>query len=47
MLGVSEYVNRKPVSLVRVQESSAVQDIGLLEGFEWVVDKIITLNVSK
>ena len=47
MLGIADYVNKKPVSLVRVQESSAVQDQGLLEGFEWIVDKIITLNIAR
>jgi len=47
MLNIGAYVNKKPSSLVKVQESSAVKDIGLLEGFEWIVDKIITHNVSK
>lgn len=47
LLGIAEHVNRKPMSLVRVQESSAVQDQGLLEGFEWIVDKIITLNIAR
>lgn len=41
MLGIGEYVNKKPVSIVRVQESSAMKDEGLLQGFEWIVDKII------
>jgi signal recognition particle receptor subunit beta len=26
LLGIGDYVNKKPVSIVRVQESSAVQD---------------------
>jgi hypothetical protein len=47
MLGVTEYVSKKPVALVRVQESSAVHDQGLLDGFEWIVDKIITLNLAR
>lgn len=46
-LGIGDHVNRKPVSLVRVQESSAVQDQGLFEGFEWMVDKISTLEVAR
>lgn len=46
-LGISDYVNKKPVSIVRVQESSAVKDEGLLQGFEWIVDKIIQLNIAK
>jgi hypothetical protein len=37
-------VNKKPVSIVRVQECSAKEDQGLLEGFEWIVDKIISLS---
>ncbi len=41
MLGIGDYVNKKPVSIVRVQEASAKNDQGLLEGFEWIVDKII------
>ena len=47
MLGIGEYVNKKPVSIVRVQESSAMKDEGLLQGFEWIVDKIIQLNVAR
>jgi ADP-ribosylation factor 1/2 len=47
MLGIGDYVNKKPVSIVRVQESSAVQDQGLLEGFEWIVDKIITMGIAR
>jgi signal recognition particle receptor subunit beta len=47
MLGVTDYVNKKPIALVRVQESSAVHDQGLLDGFEWIVDKIITLNLAR
>lgn len=30
LLGIGDYVNKKPVSIVRVQESSAVKDEGLL-----------------
>lgn len=44
MLGIADYVNKKPVSIVRVQESSAVLDQGLFEGFEWMVDKIIAMG---
>ena len=47
MLGIYELVNKKPSSMVKVQESSAVQDRGLLDGFEWVVEKIVALNVAK
>jgi len=43
-LGIGDYVNKKPVSIVRVQECSAKEDQGLLEGFEWIVDKIISLS---
>ena len=46
-LGIGDYVNKKPVSIVRVQESSAVKDEGLLQGFEWIVDKIIQLNIAR
>ena len=46
-LGITEHVNKKPVSLVRVQESSALQDQGLAEGFEWIVDKISSLGLAK
>ncbi|CDW85096.1 adp-ribosylation factor [Stylonychia lemnae] len=42
MLGLVEYVNKKTPT-VKVQESSAVQDRGLLEGFEWIVDRIVQL----
>ena len=44
LLGIRDATDRKPVSYVKVQESSAVKDIGLLEGFEWVVDKIVVLG---
>ena len=44
ILGISDYVNKKPMSIVRVQECSAKEDQGLLEGFEWLVDKIISLS---
>lgn len=44
MLGLIEYVNKKPIPFVRVQESSAVQDRGLLDGFEWIVDRIVQLG---
>jgi hypothetical protein len=30
-----------------VQECSAKEDKGLLEGFEWIVDKIIALNQAE
>lgn len=30
MLGVTEYLNRKPISLVHIQESSAIKDQGIL-----------------
>ena len=46
-LGIADHVNKKPVSLVRVQESSALQDQGLAEGFEWIVDKISSLGLAK
>ena len=44
MLGLIKYVNKKPIAFVRVQESSAVYDRGLLEGFEWIVDRIVQLG---
>lgn len=47
MLGIGDYVNKKPVSIVRVQESSALNDQGLLNGFEWIVEKIISLNLAR
>ncbi len=47
MLGIADYVNKKPVSIVRVQEASALQDQGLLEGFEWMVDKIISMDHAR
>ena len=47
MMGLSDFINMKPISYVRVQEASAVQDIGLYEGFSWVVDKIVELNKRK
>ena len=47
MLGIGDYVNKKPVSIVRVQESSAKNNEGVLQGFEWIVDKIIQLNVAR
>ena len=46
-LGISDHVNKKPVSIVRIQECSAKEDQGLLEGFSWIVDKIIALNQAK
>jgi len=47
LLGISEYVTAKPTPFVRVQESSAVQDQGLFEGFEWVTDRIVEQNRIK
>ena len=50
MLGLTEYVHNKKVPggpLLRVQDSSAVNDQGLLDGFEWVVEKIISLNLAR
>ena len=47
LLGIGDYVNKKPMSIVRVQEASAKLDQGLLEGFEWIVDKIIQLGVAR
>lgn len=47
MLGIADYVNKKPVSIVRVQESSATLDQGLFEGFEWMVDKIISVGLAR
>jgi small GTP-binding protein len=47
LLGIGGYVNKKPVSIVRVQESSATEDQGLLEGFEWLVDKIVTMGAAR
>ena len=44
MLGLIEYVNKKPTPLIKVQESSAVQDRGLLDGFEWIVDRIVQIG---
>lgn len=47
ILGIQDQVNRKPIALVKVQESSAVQDIGLFEGFEWVVERIVALGAAR
>eukprot|EP00350_Pseudokeronopsis_sp_OXSARD2_P007422 CAMPEP_0170556252 /NCGR_PEP_ID=MMETSP0211-20121228/15949_1 /TAXON_ID=311385 /ORGANISM="Pseudokeronopsis sp., Strain OXSARD2" /LENGTH=103 /DNA_ID=CAMNT_0010866477 /DNA_START=239 /DNA_END=547 /DNA_ORIENTATION=+ len=35
MMDLQPYVNMKPSPYVKVQESSAVQDQGLFEGFVW------------
>ena len=37
----------KPVPFVKVQESSAVHDQGLYEGFEWLVDRIVEKSKEK
>eukprot|EP00347_Sterkiella_histriomuscorum_P000030 403377450 len=47
MLGLVEYVNKKPVPFIKVQESSAVQDRGLYDGFEWIVDRIVQLGQQR
>ena len=44
MLGVADLVKKKPVAHVKVQESSAVHDVGLLEGFEWIVDQVLLMS---
>ena len=43
MIGLQDYISAKPTPYVRVQECSAVQDTGLYEGFEWVVDRIVEI----
>jgi hypothetical protein len=41
MMGLQDKINVKPTPMVRVQESSAVHDQGLYEGFTWIVDRIV------
>ena len=41
MLGLLELVSKKTAPMVKIQESSAFQDRGLLEGFEWITDRIV------
>ncbi len=47
MLGLLELVNKKPAPMVKIQESSAVEDRGLLDGFEWITDRIVQLGLAR
>ena len=41
IMDIKALTSAKPVPYVRVQESSAMQDQGLFEGFNWLVDRIV------